>query len=296
MKKYTDELINQARNVPITAILDKMGEGYKTEGKWRVWIFNGEPIAIDGNHYYNRYTKKKGDSIQFLLDYFQMEFKTAISYLLNETSFSLNAYSQIETPFPKKDFSLPKKRNNSFCAENYLVYTRHIDKTVVNVFLKKGLIYENEYNNFHNVVFVGKDPSGRPRHAHVRGTRKTTYRRDQAGSDKRFSFNWVGTNEVVYLFEAPIDLLSYISLHPDRWQENSYVAACGVSDDAILQFLTDHSKISKVFLCFDNDSSGKTANESIKKTLEDKEYKVTILVPDHKDWNEDLCHLRSHRN
>ena len=31
------------------------------------------------------------------------------------------------------------------------------------------------------------------------------------------------------MFEAPIDMLSYISMNPHQWQEHSYVACCGTS-------------------------------------------------------------------
>ena len=42
---------------------------------------------------------------------------------------------------------------------------------------------------------------------------------------------------LVDVFEAPIDMLSFITLHPENWQEHSYVALCGVSDHALLWML-----------------------------------------------------------
>ena len=38
----------------------------------------------------------------------------------------------------------------------------------------------------------------------------------------------------LYVFEAPIDLLSYI-LHPQDWQAHSYVALCGVGGQSMMK-------------------------------------------------------------
>lgn len=46
----------------------------------------------------------------------------------------------------------------------------------------------------------------------------------------------------------PIDLLSYISLYPEGWKENSYVALCGVSDQAMMKQLEQQPEVHEVFL------------------------------------------------
>lgn len=79
------------------------------------------------------------------------------------------------------------------------------------------MIYESAY--YHNAVFVGYDSSGKPRHAHKRGTvTSNSYKGNVAGSQPEFSFHWHGTSDKMFLFEAPIDMLSYISMHKENWK------------------------------------------------------------------------------
>ena len=149
------------------------------------------------------------------------------------------------------------------------------------------MIYESA--DYHNVVFVGYDSSGKPRHAHKRGTvTSNPYKGNVAGSQPEYSFHWHGTSNKIFLFEAPIDMLSYISMHKDNWKENSYAASCSVSDRVLFQCLKDNSNIKNVFLCFDNDEAGQTANKRIAEKLSEQNIESKILIPIHKDWNEDL--------
>ena len=106
---------------------------------------------------------------------------------------------------------------------------------MLSAFVRKGLVYEDL--PYHNAVFVGLDAAGVPRHAHKRSTNSEgkTFRLNVEGSDPAHSFHWVGTSRQLYVFEAPIDLLSYITLHPEGWQRHSYVALCGVSGQALFQ-------------------------------------------------------------
>ena len=97
------------------------------------------------------------------------------------------------------------------------------------------MIYEDA--KYHNAVFVGYDSDGVPRHAHKRGTYTSgePFKGNVEGCDPRYSFHWNGQSDTVYVFEAPIDLLSFISLYQKDWQKHSYVALCGVAEHALMQ-------------------------------------------------------------
>ncbi len=41
-------------------------------------------------------------------------------------------------------------------------------------------------------------------------------------------------------------MLSYISLHPDGWQENSYIALCGVGSAPIQRFLEEVPQLEEI--------------------------------------------------
>ena len=98
-----------------------------------------------------------------------------------------------------------------------------------------------------------------------------------------------GTDKSLYVFEAPIDLLSHITLYPYGWQEHSYVACCGTSIQPVLERLRQNPKLDTVYLCLDNDDAGNDACDRMTDTLEDMGLEVQRLCPVRKDWNDDLC-------
>lgn len=155
------------------------------------------------------------------------------------------------------------------------------------------MIYEDA--KYHNAVFVGFDVDGIPRHAHKRGTcqRGKPFKGNVESCDPRYSFHWIGKSDTVYVFEAPIDMLSFISMYQKDWMGHSYVALCGVAEHALVQLLEDVPHLSKITLCLDHDKAGIEAGERIKKRLSERGYRnVFPLFSCQKDWNEDLQALQ----
>ena len=109
------------------------------------------------------------------------------------------------------------------------------------------------------------------------------------GSESIHSFHKNGTDKSLYVFEAPIDLLSHITLYPYGWLEHSYVACCGTSIQPVLERLRQNPKLDTVYLCLDNDNAGNEACDRMRDALEDMGLDVERLTPRHKDWNDDLC-------
>lgn len=100
-------------------------------------------------------------------------------------------------------------------------------------------------------------------------------------------FDYVGTDRSLYVFEAPIDMLSFITLYPENWQRHSYVACCGTSIQPVLQMLEQVPQLDTVLLCLDNDEAGHQASRRMQNQLEVR-YSVERLIPENKDWNDDL--------
>ena len=73
-----------------------------------------------------------------------------------------------------------------------------------------------------------------------------------------------------------------------RWRQHSYAASCSVSDRVLFQMLKDNPDIRQVVLCLDSDEPGQTAAKRIADKLFVQGISSEILVPYHKDWNEDL--------
>ena len=92
------------------------------------------------------------------------------------------------------------------------------------------MIYQSA--NFKNAVFVGYDKD-KPAYAFKRSIFKN-FKLDHAGSNKAFSFNYTNVNsDVLHVFEAAIDLLSYMTLlkmDEMDYTEFNYLSLAGASD------------------------------------------------------------------
>ena len=133
----------------------------------------------------------------------------------------------------------------------YLCGGRGIDRDVLHMFVRRNMVYESA--DYHNAVFVGYDKDNIPRHAHKRGScSQSSFKGNVDNSDPAFSFHWNGSSGQIFLFEAPIDMLSFISIHQfmnmngNNWQQHSYAAACSVSDLVLFQCMKDIGNIDKV--------------------------------------------------
>ena len=91
------------------------------------------------------------------------------------------------------------------------------------------------------------------------------------------------------VFEAPIDLLSFIELFPKNWQQHNYLSLGGVSGKALQQFLSERPDVERVFLCLDADKAGEDACKRLAALLPDT-VSVTRIQPCMKDWNDVLVH------
>ena len=157
-------------------------------------------------------------------------------------------------PFPTSGYR-PAAHDNRI-ARNYLTAARRIDEDVTGFFFARGDIYEDAAH--HNAVFVGRDEDGIPRYAHSKGT-AGNFRLDVKGSDKAFNFCYRGEGDRLFVFEAPVDLLSFLCLFKKEWQKQSYLSLGGVGEKALLRFLSDRPNIKTVYLCLDSDQAGNDA-------------------------------------
>lgn len=279
---FTKEQREQARRTDLANFLISQGEKVKKSGSEYEWLDGSQKVTIRGHLWYHQYEQKGGDAIDFIRKFYNKDYAEAVQMLLS--NYGGQIVNLQTTEREQKSFILPPRNDRMSRVFSYLLLTREIDKDVLFEFVRKKMIYESA--DFHNAVFVGYDSNGKPRHAHKRGTvTSNPYKGNVAGSQPEFSFHWHGTSEKIFLFEAPIDMLSFISMHKENWQENSYAASCSVSDRVLFQCLKDNPNIKNVFLCFDNDKAGQTANKRIADKLN---IQNEILIPTHKDWNEDL--------
>jgi len=282
---FTDEQKEQARQTDLVSLLESQGETLKRSGKEFEWKDGSQKVTIRGNLWFHQYDREGGDAIDFVRRFYNKSYPEAMEYLLSGSSGTLITSPPVIKEI--KPFELPPKNDNMRRVYAYLIKHRGIDSEGLSAFVKAGMIYESA--EYHNAVFVGFDKNGNPRHAHKRGTgQASSFKGNIDSCIPEYSFHWNGRSDRLYLFEAPIDMLSFISMHKDGWKNHSYAACCGVSDRVMWQMLKDNSNINSVCLCLDNDEAGQLANKRISEKLTKKGIQSEILVPIHKDWNEDL--------
>lgn len=291
---FTEQQKQQARQTDLCELLRRQGEQLKRSGSEYEWRNGSEKVTIRGNLWFHQYERVGGDAIDFVRKFYGTDYAGAMQYLLGSSSGVLKTAQPVQKK-EKVPFSLPTANGNMRRVYAYLLNSRGIDKEVLDTFVRHGLIYESA--KYHNAVFVGKDKVGNPCHASLRGTGvQSSYRGNLPNSIPEYSFHWNGTSDNLYLFEAPVDMLSYISMHKTGWQCHSYAAACGVSDRVLFQMLEDAPNIRKVYLCLDNDAAGQAAADKISLKLYAKNIETEVLVPSRKDWNEVLLFPQTNIN
>ena len=292
---FTEEQKLRAANTDIAELLMQQGESLKRSGREYQWRDGSDKVTIKGNLWFHQYEQVGGNAIQFAKRFFNMNFTEAVEYLLkHQGEVNLIPPTALKSK-ERKPFKLPPHNNNMRRVFTYLNVLRGIDTDVIRAFANRKMIYESDY--YHNAVFVGYDLNGKPRHAHKRGTgQQSQFKCNADGSIPEYSFHWHGSNDKIYLFEAPIDMLSYITMHKEEWKKSSYAASCSVSDRVLFQCLKDDPQLKKVYLCFDNDEKGQEAARRISDKLSAAGVASEILVPIKKDWNEDLVFQKAQEN
>ena len=288
---FTEEQKQQAASVDLERFLLCRGEKLITSGREKR-LARDHSVTVRGNEWYDHAEERGGHAVSFVQKFYGLSYPEAVSLLLGgDTGNAFPAASEKEPEEPKP-FELPPANSDMRRVYAYLVKRRGIDRDIVTAFARAKLLYEDA--EYHNAVFVGTDADGVARHAHKRSTNSEgkAFRLNVEGSNPKHSFHHIGTDGRLYVFEAPIDLLSYITLNPENWQEHSYVACCGTSSHPVLELVAQHPEIKAVYLCLDNDEAGHTACKRMEALLEMVGVQTMQLIPFGKDWNDDLLSMR----
>lgn len=325
--KYSEQELENARNTDMVEFLGRReGFSFINKGGWYVGREH-DSIVINKDlrtwHWYSRDLFGKG-AIDWLMKVDNMSFAEAAETLIGSTAESTYISNRSRdsppvkdvTPPERKPFSPPPRKSGNYRETYaYLCTSRKLPADIVTYCVQNKLIYQDDNKR---AIFCGYDKDGKMRFAEARitNTLKKYYPQNLSGSEKQFSFFIPADTKVakcdptqLYVFEAPIDLLSHAALmqkafmkqcqdagkaelyNPNCWLRYNRLSLSGVSTLSIEQRLKDNPQIDKIALCLDNDERGQTAAENIKNRLEklDGKYKVKIVKPPQgKDWNDTL--------
>lgn len=336
MALYTNEQIQRANDSSLETYLRKRGEQLKPSGTEFILIYTDstgthDSITIRNNKWYDHKNGIGGYPIQFMKEFYGLNFREALKELLYGEEPMLNGwtdssesvsihkkqnesvYEKQKIPYtemcleekrevskntneeiniPKKpEFIIPLKANNNDRLFEYLTEKRYISKEVVEKFVDKGLIYQE--SKYGNIVFLGTDGNGVPKSASKKSTSNNgkNFKIKVAGSDTSFGFCWRGKSERVFVFEASVDLMSFITLSKEDWENDNYIALDGLSPKPLLRFIEENKNIKEIYLCLDYDIAGIEAGEKISDILDEiycDKINTVIINPLYKDWNEEL--------
>ena len=292
---FTEEQKVMANSVDLAEFLRMRGEKLERVGREHKLIYydssgRHDSITLRGSTWFDHKNQIGGGAIKFMQEFYDMDFQTAVQELLGRTVTPLShSPPKAIAKEEKKEFKLPEANANMHRVYAYLIKQRFIAPDIISYFAKQHTLYEDKEH--HNAVFVGVDENGVPRQASKRSTNSygNSFRITCQGSDTRYSFAHFGESKRLYVFEAPIDMMSFLTLYPKDWQKHSYIAMNGVYENAVLTALKNHSNLSEVILCVDNDEGGIEAVDRLRDILRENGYEnVRRFAPKFKDWNEDL--------
>ena len=270
--------IQIARETDLPELLSHLGYQVKRVGRFHTTA-EMDSLRIKDRRKWFRYSQNTGgDAITFLQQFCGKSFPEAVEYLLTFHGKARDAPIPQPKPIsPKQEFSLPPRNADDRRVFAYL-RKRGIAAQVIRQFLNAGLLYEDAVH--HNCVFVGRDESGQAKYAGLRGTYDLDspgFKGDATGSDKNtgFSLPHDPQSDLVLVFEAPIDLMSYLTLHRDMVNA---VALCGLYDGALQTYLQAHPEIRRIALCLDADEPGQKAAQQLQEKYQLQGYAVLLCL------------------
>lgn len=292
--RFTDAEMAAVRDTDLPDLLVSMGYQVKRIGNYYT-TQEMDSIRIKNRRTWFRYSEGiGGDAISFLQRFCNKSFPEAVEYLLAwhgraRDSPPASIPRQTKEKEAKVPFTLPPVSPDHRRVFAYL-RKRGIASQVIRGFLEAGLLYEDA--QYHNCVFVGRDRTGTPVFANKRGTYDQnghSFKGDVPGGNKDIAFRLRcdPENDSVLVFEAPIDLMSFCTLH--REVISNAVALCGLYEGGLRTYLRDNPHLRRIILCLDHDEHGQQAAEKIQKMFSQEGYEVSQgLPPQGKDWNEYL--------
>lgn len=299
--RFTAEELDIAKQADLCAVAERIGYTVKRIGHYHT-LKEMDSIRIYERSHWCRFSRRYdkgengGSQIDFLRVFAGMDVKEAVFWLLDFVGYRREeSVRKIQNTVPhqrkeekKKPFVLPEFAGSNVYLYRYLEHERGIARPVIDFFVGKGILYEAK--NYHNIVFVGTDRDGVPKFASMRGVFDRNgkgFKCDVAGNDKRYGFHlYYGKSRKVIVFEAAIDLMSYITMFP---KDRASMVALGMLADAPLAtFLAEHPEVEEIQFCLDNDEPGRKAAASLQQKYTERGYRTDVFLPPepYKDFNQ----------
>lgn len=279
LKHYTKEQIEQANNADIAEYVQAHFNCEKAGKEIHIRGYGGLYVNPNNNTFF-RHSENIGGKglLEFCKKILDMPFLEAMNECVGEAA-EVKQFSPSLKPLEteKKDFVMPEKSEDGYKSiYAYFINTRSLSPETVRTFANKGLIYPTVSKGISkttgkpyqktNAVFLHKNEQGQPCGADIQGIDKNPEYRFKGcaahdNTDRGFVYDKGNIEKIdtVYIFEAPIDLMSFVELHPEI-DNAKFVALSGLKPSVVEPYISSDLK---VVSCVDNDAAGINFNNRI---------------------------------
>ena len=289
-------LVQKARQSDLPKYLLSRGEKLKKDGR-RYRHAEHESLVFTENAYYWNARGEYGNSVDFLMSFYGMDFKKAVIELVGEETREQGVSSELLNgqTFTFEDLKLMRDMRR---AVAYLSKTRSIDYSVIKNLINKKYIFQEIGTN--NIVFVIYDQNRKPVGAELHGTLSDKrFKGIQEGSKSGYGFNIPVSEPLKYalFFESAIDLISFMEIEKIKGKPLTgclLVSMAGIKENIVKNTLTAFRRFTgelQPVLCVDRDIAGENFVDRLKVQIKGIEEHLPDLL--YKDWNEQLKNTKS---
>ena len=249
-------------------------DSFKINGESSVWHWKSRDIGGKS-------------ALKYLIYVEGVPFVEAVQLLCEESPMYIPVqHEAVERERPP--FRLPNTALNNDRVTRYLL-GRGISLPTIRYCIERKILYESA--EYHNCVFLGKDPQGVPKYAALRGIYDygKPFKREAPGSQKQYGFCIppMQPGTTVAVFEAAIDAMAEMTLAGSA--ADKYRLSLGgiyVPEQthtikplaALEEFLRRHPHVVRMELCLDNDPPGRMATAALAEHY-GKRYAVAVRLP-----------------
>lgn len=304
---YNEDEIAIAKQTNLADYLRSIGEELRRVGTNEYEMAAHDSMRIeDGNRFYWNSQGFGGNTLDFLMKYYNMSFQEAVGSLLSFNGYSKGqsfvAPTRVE-PVQAKEPDQPEPIVNPLPNEldtktnrvyAYLTKTRHISGDIVSQLISEGKIAQDVKGN---AVFKITDENGELSGAEITGT--LTEKRYKQVTERNNNGFFIAPNDKpngAIFFEAAIDLLSYYDLHRDT--DKMLVSMAGLKPTTVLNMIERYNlDKDSCLISSDNDEAGKNFADKMMSKYGINSYRVNDEpifnnYPNIKDWNDLLSSVR----
>ncbi|MBC1339421.1 DUF3991 domain-containing protein [Listeria innocua] len=281
-RRFTETEIKQASEVDMVSYLERKGEPLKCAGKYYYHQAHDSLVLCPEKGYFtwNSRGVSNRSCINLAMELYALSFLQAVQDVLEQNIPKLgNEVRQARRETKKEPFSYEKdivESKSQQQLKQYLIKERKINPWLVSELIQKKYIVQDTRNNvvykwFHpltknEVIGASKEgvtiiPEAQRFKPHMK-----QFKQVMAQGDNGFYFDVGKTSQInqLYVFESPVDMMSYLSLKMQRGDQSirnaRFLAMDGVKPTTFFHHYTLLSaKLNhpiQPIICVDNDAAG----------------------------------------